>query len=67
MMVRGKISLKTAEVKQWVPGICDCGPRVGQYLAHYDVMRCSCGKFFWSLQPKRDGPLVMFPWPGLSK
>jgi hypothetical protein len=48
--------------KQWVPNICECGG--GAYLSHYDLMRCACGKWFWALRPKKNGPLVMFPWPG---
>ena len=49
---------------QWVPIHCPCESKGGQYLKHYDVVRCSCGKFFWALQPKRNGPLKAFPWPG---
>jgi hypothetical protein len=50
--------------EQWVPVPCECGAKGGQYLAHYSLVRCSCGKYFWALQPKRGGPLVAFPWPG---
>lgn len=41
-----------------------CETKGGAYLAHYGVMRCSCGLFFWALQLRRDGPLVLFPHPG---
>ena len=53
--------------EQYVKVPCDCGRAGGQYLAHYELVRCDCGKFFWALQPRRDGPLVAFPWPGYTK
>jgi hypothetical protein len=43
-----------------------CGQRGGQYLRHYDIVRCSCGKVFWVLQPKRNGPLKLFIHPVLN-
>jgi hypothetical protein len=43
---------------------CDCGKKVGAYLKHYALMRCVCGFIWWALQPKADGPLKLFPWPG---
>lgn len=50
--------------EQYVPFACECGHKGGAYMNHYDLVRCSCGKFFWALQPKRGGPLKSFPWPG---
>jgi hypothetical protein len=42
---------------------CDCTSN-GK-LAHYDVSRCpKCGKRYWALRPKRNGPLVLCPYPG---
>ena len=50
---------------QYVAVKCDCPGRRGQYLRHYDKVRCpDCGLMFWALQPKRGGPLVSKPWPG---
>jgi hypothetical protein len=49
---------------RWVPNNCQCGSKGGQYLVHYGIMRCECGRFHWALQPKRGGPLVMFAYPG---
>ena len=49
----------------WLSHTCPvCEVKGGTYLSHYGVMRCSCGSFFWALQPRRDGPLVLFPHPG---
>ena len=49
----------------WLAHECGfCGAKGGAYLAHYGVMRCSCGNFVWALQPRRDGPLELFPHPG---
>lgn len=51
--------------KAWLAHECGfCGAKGGQYLRHYEVMRCSCGHFFWALQPKWNGPLVLFVHPG---
>ena len=44
---------------------CVCGERHGQYLGHYDRMQASCGRVYWALQPKRNGHLQLFTWPGL--
>jgi hypothetical protein len=49
---------------QWVPLECACGQAKGQYLKHYELCRCVCGRFYWALQPHRDGPLVAMLWPG---
>ena len=43
---------------------CDCGKKIGTYFRHYDVARCSCGRAWWALQPKRNGPLALSIWPG---
>ena len=54
-----------AATTQWVNLLCGwCGYKGGQYLGHYSVVRCVCGKMFWALQPARGGALVVFPWPG---
>jgi hypothetical protein len=49
---------------QWVPLNCDCGSKGGQYLGHWQICRCSCGRYFWALQPLKRGPLVAKFWPG---
>ena len=51
----------------YVPSNCECGSKGGAYLVHYGLMRCSCGRMHWALQPDRLGPLILFPWPGLQK
>ena len=43
---------------------CGCGSTGQVVLGHYEIGRCPCGRFFWALQPKRNGPLALFPWPG---
>ncbi len=43
---------------------CVCRRACAWRMAHYEVTRCTCGKGWWALQPKRNGPLVAFPWPG---
>lgn len=54
--------------KPWVSlKACECGKGTGQYLNHYDLVRCSCGVMYWALQPKRGGPLVAYPWPGPTR
>lgn len=50
-----------------MPSNCECGSKGGAYLVHYGLMRCSCGRMHWALQPDRLGPLILFPWPGLQK
>lgn len=52
---------------QWLTHTCGyCGKKGGAYLAHYDLLRCTCGKMFWALQPQRNGPLVIFYHPSLN-
>lgn len=44
---------------------CDCARKGHVKLGHYDIVRCSgCGCEFWALQLKRNGPLVIVPYPG---
>jgi len=43
---------------------CDCGQTHGATLGHYDRVEGSCGKIYWALQPRRNGPFVLFSWPG---
>jgi hypothetical protein len=50
--------------RQWVALNCDCGAGGGQYLAHWELCRCKCGRMFWALQPNAGGPLVARHWPG---
>jgi len=53
--------------EQWLSHECGfCGSKGGAYLMHYGLMRCSCGKFYWALQPKRNGPMVLFLHPGFE-
>ncbi len=50
--------------KVWLRLACACESTGGQYFGHYDVVRCSCGRFYWALQPRANGPLQVFPHPG---
>jgi hypothetical protein len=48
---------------QWTSIKCkECGKTCGQYLQHYDRVRCTCGQYYWALQPKRNGPYKLYPW-----
>jgi hypothetical protein len=54
---------------QTVSFACDqCARRLRVTLAHYDLGACpGCGKTYWALQPKRQGPFIMFPHPGFFR
>lgn len=44
---------------------CKCGRvHVMENIRHYDRIILECGRAVWALQPKRDGDLKLFPWPG---
>lgn len=47
-----------------LPAPCECGKPHGARLDHYQLLRASCGRIFWALQKRRNGPLKLFPWPG---
>ena len=49
---------------QMVSVACPCGRVHAFAAAHYDRMIVSCGRRYWVLQPKRQGSLKLFPWPG---
>jgi hypothetical protein len=50
--------------RQWLTLVCGfCEFRGGQYLEHYGKVKCRCGRVYWALQPKRPGPLKLFPHP----
>jgi hypothetical protein len=54
--------MPAAPVEQYLTIECPwCGKKHGCNLTHYQVMRGSCGRYFWALQPKRNGPLQLFP------
>jgi hypothetical protein len=56
--------MKAERAQQWMNVDCPCGSTGGAYVVHYGIVRCSCGLWYWALQPHRGGPLVCFPWPG---
>jgi hypothetical protein len=59
---------KAAEEGTWLTHVCGrCGKKGGGYLRHYEVMTTCCGEFVWALQPKRSGPLKLFPHPGFAQ
>ena len=45
---------------------CTCGKThtITTVVHHYDRVTLCCGSIVWAIQPKRDGPLVISPWPG---
>jgi len=43
---------------------CACGKIHCVEAAHYDRIITECGRTWFVLQPKRNGPLVLFPHPG---
>jgi len=45
---------------------CPCGKTliVANELRHYMRIILACGNVVWALQPRRGGPLVLYPWPG---
>jgi hypothetical protein len=50
--------------QQHVTFECHCGRRYSGTVGHYDRVLPDCNHPHWALQPKRGGPLVMYPWPG---
>jgi len=50
--------------EQIVAFACRCGKPHRIQVNHYDRVILSCGHPYWALQPKRNGPYQMFPWPG---
>jgi len=54
-----------APAAAWLGHTCGfCGAKGGAYLTHYEILRCTCGHFFWALQPNAGGPLKLFQHPG---
>lgn len=43
---------------------CACGKIHIVEADHYDRIILDCGRKFFVLQPKRNGPLELRPWPG---
>ncbi len=43
--------------------VCLCGKRWHQNMRHYEIVICRCGRYWWVLQPRRDGPFQSFRWP----
>jgi hypothetical protein len=56
--------MRTAAPQCEVKVKCPCGKTHVFDCGHYDRVIVGCGRPFWALQPKRNGPLVMFLWPG---
>lgn len=52
------------EREQYCSIRCECGKTHGNYLAHYEILYAACGRYFWALQPKREGGFILKPWPG---
>lgn len=55
---------RAEDIAQAVAFQCGCGKRWAQTLRHYEIVRCKCGRLWWVLQPRRDGPFESFRWPG---
>ena len=45
---------------------CACGMIHRVEAEHYDRIQTQCGRKWFVLQPKRNGPLVLFPHPGVA-
>lgn len=58
------MSKAAAPAVQMVSVACSCGVNHLFSCGHYDRVIVSCGRRYWALQPKRDGALKLFPWPG---
>ena len=43
---------------------CQCGTLHRFRAQHYDRVIVECGRKYWTLQPRRDGPYLLKPWPG---
>lgn len=54
---------RATSVPESVAFACTCGSRWAQVVLHYDVVKCSCGVYWWALRPKRNGPLVAHRYP----
>jgi len=57
------------ETKYQVPAerltvTCECGAVHVFTLGWHEVGRAKCGHSFWALQPRKNGPLQIFLWPG---
>ena len=44
--------------------VCPCGAIYRTTIEHYQKVMPKCGRTYWALQPHRNGPLQLFPWPG---
>lgn len=63
---KAEVRTPVAPARQFVRNPCECGAAGGwRMVMHYDVVECRCGRKFWILQPKREGPFVASLWPGL--
>lgn len=56
--------MNPADKMQVGTGCCPCGKSHCFMLGHYDKAVAKCGRVYWALQPKRNGPLALYPWPG---
>lgn len=43
---------------------CECGNHGTIKIRHWERIKCVCGRIWWSLRPKRNRPMKLFPWPG---
>lgn len=59
-----KDPVKAIDVTQFMSIVCECEKKCGGYLRRYELVRCFCGRIYWALRPKRNGPMRLFPWPG---
>lgn len=63
-MGNGKANLEA----EWCSLECPfCGKKHGAYMEHYQLLKASCGRIFWALRPKRNGPLALYLHPGFSR
>ena len=57
--------MSAAIITQRLTVACECGAvHCVPDAQHYDRVMAKCGRKYWVLQPKRNGELKLFPWPG---
>lgn len=48
---------------EWLTVKCKCGKTHSGEFTHYQIVRAKCGRSYWALQPKRNGPMKLFLHP----
>lgn len=49
--------------RERIEHVCQCGNTIRVVIEHYQRVQCKrCDATYWALQPRRNGPLVLFPF-----